>query len=70
MWVKRNVSTAKVVRKAEFERQSTLSADLEGFSLGNDVTVSLGFKSTQNQGLILQDKQQVGTYVSFGSGAM
>ncbi|XP_062413741.1 laminin subunit alpha-3-like isoform X1 [Pungitius pungitius] len=46
-----------VVRKADFSMGSTLSADLTGFSLANDVTVSLGFKSTQNEGIILQDKQ-------------
>lgn len=50
-----------MVRKAEFDLQSSLSAELQGFSLDNDVTVSLGFKSTQSQALILQDKQPVGT---------
>uniref|UniRef100_UPI0037E92AE9 laminin subunit alpha-3-like n=1 Tax=Semicossyphus pulcher TaxID=241346 RepID=UPI0037E92AE9 len=44
-------------RNVEFSLGSSLSADLKGFSLANDVTVSLGFKSTENQGLILQDKQ-------------
>ncbi|XP_029308567.1 LOW QUALITY PROTEIN: laminin subunit alpha-3-like [Cottoperca gobio] len=47
-----------IARKAEFNLGSSLSTDLEGFSLANDVTVSLGFKSTENQGLILQDKEQ------------
>ncbi|XP_070830251.1 laminin subunit alpha-3-like [Chaetodon trifascialis] len=47
-----------VTRKAEFSLGSSLSADLAGFSLANDVTVSVGFKSTEKQGLILQDKQQ------------
>ncbi|KAK5860005.1 hypothetical protein PBY51_021515 [Eleginops maclovinus] len=46
-----------VARKAEFRLKSSLSANLEGFSLADDVTVSLGFKSTENQGLILQGKQ-------------
>ncbi|XP_019959877.2 laminin subunit alpha-3-like isoform X2 [Paralichthys olivaceus] len=46
-----------ISRKAEFSMGSSLSSDLTGFSLANDVTVSLGFKSTENQGLILQDKQ-------------
>ncbi|XP_034090494.1 laminin subunit alpha-3-like isoform X3 [Gymnodraco acuticeps] len=47
-----------VPRKAEFNLKSSLSANLQGFSLADDeVTVSLGFKSTENQGLILQDKQ-------------
>lgn len=46
------------IRKAEFSLGSSLSGDLAGFSLDNDVTVSLGFKSTENQGLILQDKKQ------------
>ncbi|XP_059201052.1 laminin subunit alpha-3-like [Centropristis striata] len=48
---------ALVSRKAELTKGSSLSADLQGFSLANDFTVSLGFKSTENQGLILQDKQ-------------
>ncbi|XP_035490124.2 laminin subunit alpha-3 isoform X2 [Scophthalmus maximus] len=47
-----------VSRKAEFSMGSSLSTQLTGFSLANDVTISLGFKSTENQGLILQDKQQ------------
>nr|XP_040026949.1 laminin subunit alpha-3-like isoform X2 [Gasterosteus aculeatus aculeatus] len=46
-----------VVRKADFSLGSSLSGDLTGFSLANDVAVSLGFKSTQNEGIILQDKQ-------------
>ncbi|XP_028448187.1 laminin subunit alpha-3 isoform X1 [Perca flavescens] len=46
-----------ISRKAEFSLGSSLSADLAGFSLANDVTVSLGFKSTENEGLILQGKQ-------------
>uniref|UniRef100_A0A3P8S8R3 Si:ch211-241e1.3 n=1 Tax=Amphiprion percula TaxID=161767 RepID=A0A3P8S8R3_AMPPE len=47
-----------ISRKAEFSLGSSLSANLPGFSLNDDVTLSLGFKSTDNQGLILQDKQQ------------
>ncbi|XP_045908367.1 laminin subunit alpha-3-like isoform X2 [Micropterus dolomieu] len=46
-----------VTRKAEFSLGSSLSSDLKGFSLAADVTVSVGFKSTENEGLILQDKQ-------------
>lgn len=42
---------------------SSLSGDLTGFSLANDVAVSLGFKSTQNEGIILQDKQTVSPYI-------
>lgn len=61
-----NVSATQVVRRAEFNLQSSLSADLKGFSLDNDVTVSLGFKSAQSRGVILQDKQLVGTCVCFG----
>ncbi|XP_026168530.1 laminin subunit alpha-3-like isoform X2 [Mastacembelus armatus] len=49
---------ALVARKAEFSLRSSLSSELKGFSLAGDVTVSLGFKSTENQGLILQDKQE------------
>lgn len=55
----------QVTRKAEFSLGSSLSADLAGFSLANDVTVSLGFKSTESQGLILQDKQLVSLYIYF-----
>ncbi|XP_054622732.1 laminin subunit alpha-3-like isoform X3 [Dunckerocampus dactyliophorus] len=44
-------------RKAEFSSGSSLSADLSGFSLADDVTLSLGFKSTDNQGVLLQNKQ-------------
>ncbi|XP_033492838.2 laminin subunit alpha-3-like isoform X1 [Epinephelus lanceolatus] len=47
-----------VSRKAEFSLASSLLADLSDFSLANDVTVSLGFKSTENQGLILRNKDQ------------
>lgn len=47
------------VRKAEFTLGSTLSDNLEGFTLDNLVTISLGFKSTENKGLILRNKQQV-----------
>nr|XP_046263462.1 laminin subunit alpha-3-like isoform X2 [Scatophagus argus] len=45
------------VRRAEFSLGSSLSDSLTGFSLADDVTLSLGFKSSENQGLILQDKQ-------------
>ncbi|XP_034469915.1 laminin subunit alpha-3-like, partial [Hippoglossus hippoglossus] len=45
-----------ISRKAEFSLGSSLYTDLQGFS-GEDVTISLGFKSTENQGLILQDKK-------------
>ncbi|XP_008332400.1 laminin subunit alpha-3 isoform X3 [Cynoglossus semilaevis] len=48
--------TSLISRKAEFRTGGSLSADLPGFSLADDVTVSLGFKSTQNQGLLLQNK--------------
>ncbi|XP_042353016.1 laminin subunit alpha-3-like [Plectropomus leopardus] len=44
-------------RRAEFSTGSSLSSGLSGFTLNNDVSVSLGFKSTENQGLILQNKQ-------------
>ncbi|TMS09916.1 Tetratricopeptide repeat protein 39C [Larimichthys crocea] len=46
-----------VTRKAEFNLGSSLSSDLAGFSLAGNVSVSLGFKSTENQGLILQYKK-------------
>lgn len=69
VWFKRNIF-AQIIRKAEFDLQSALSTNLQRFSLDNDVTVSLGFKSTQNRGLILQNKQLVGTFVCFESGEM
>ncbi|XP_075877558.1 laminin subunit alpha-3-like isoform X2 [Nelusetta ayraudi] len=47
-----------VPRRAEFSLGSSLSTELKNFSLSDQVDVSLGFKSTQSQGLILQDKQQ------------
>ncbi|XP_041847231.1 laminin subunit alpha-3-like [Melanotaenia boesemani] len=46
-----------VSRKAQFSPGSSLSANLNGFNLDQDMVFSLGFKSTENQGLILQDKQ-------------
>ncbi|GLD51077.1 laminin subunit alpha-3 isoform X4 [Lates japonicus] len=45
-------------RKAEFSLGSSLSGDLQGFSLANNVTVSVGFKSTENQGVILHKTEQ------------
>ncbi|KAK6302715.1 hypothetical protein J4Q44_G00270700 [Coregonus suidteri] len=44
-------------RKAEFNVGSSLSAALKGFSLANDVTVSLGFKSSEKDGLLLQNTE-------------
>ncbi|XP_061652306.1 laminin subunit alpha-3-like isoform X5 [Phyllopteryx taeniolatus] len=44
-------------RKAEFSPGSSLSADLPGFSLADDVSVSLGFKSTEKEGTLLRSKQ-------------
>ncbi|XP_041698140.2 laminin subunit alpha-3 isoform X2 [Coregonus clupeaformis] len=44
-------------RKAEFNVGSSLSAALKGFSLANDVTVSLGFKSSEKEGLLLQNTE-------------
>ncbi|XP_061878635.1 laminin subunit alpha-3-like isoform X1 [Entelurus aequoreus] len=46
-----------ISRKAEFSPGSSLSAVLPGFSLANDVTLSLGFKSTDDKGVLLQNKQ-------------
>ncbi|XP_077376610.1 laminin subunit alpha-3 isoform X2 [Festucalex cinctus] len=44
-------------RKAEFMPGSSLSADLPDFSLTGDVSVSLGFRSTDNDGILLQSKK-------------
>ncbi|XP_051943762.1 laminin subunit alpha-3 isoform X3 [Hippocampus zosterae] len=44
-------------RKAEFNPGSSLSMDLSDFSLANDVVVSLGFMSTDNDGILLQSKK-------------
>ncbi|XP_029380661.1 laminin subunit alpha-3-like isoform X2 [Echeneis naucrates] len=46
-----------VPRKAEFSLGSSLSSGFTDFNLANSVTLSIGFKSTENQGLILQDKE-------------
>lgn len=46
-----------VIRKAEFSLGSSLSSELADFSLAGDATVSLGFKSSEKEGLILQNKQ-------------
>ncbi|XP_014845866.1 PREDICTED: laminin subunit alpha-3-like isoform X1 [Poecilia mexicana] len=43
--------------KAQFNLRSSLKADLQDFSLENDVVVSFGFKSTESQGIILQNKK-------------
>ncbi|XP_054888860.1 laminin subunit alpha-3-like isoform X2 [Poeciliopsis prolifica] len=43
--------------KAQFDLGSSLKADLQDFSLENNVIVSLGFKSTETQGIILQNKK-------------
>ncbi|XP_027877262.1 laminin subunit alpha-3 isoform X1 [Xiphophorus couchianus] len=43
--------------KAQFNLGSSLKADLQDFSLENNVAVSIGFKSTETQGVILQNKQ-------------
>ncbi|XP_069013512.1 laminin subunit alpha-3-like isoform X1 [Embiotoca jacksoni] len=57
-----------IPRKAEFSMGSSLSAVLPGFSLNNDVTISLGFKSTENQGLIFQEKQGNGINLELKDG--
>ncbi|PWA25274.1 hypothetical protein CCH79_00005330 [Gambusia affinis] len=43
--------------KAQFNLGSSLKADLQDFSLENNVAVSLGFKTTETQGIILQNKK-------------
>ncbi|KAM4604969.1 laminin subunit alpha-3-like isoform 2-T2 [Polymixia lowei] len=44
-------------RKAEFSLESSLSSDLIGFSPADDVSVSLGFKTTENNGVLLLKAQ-------------
>ncbi|XP_055007957.1 laminin subunit alpha-3 [Boleophthalmus pectinirostris] len=46
-----------ISRKTELNLGSSLSGNLAGFTLDKDVTLSLGFRSSENQGLILQDKK-------------
>ncbi|MFT7812246.1 laminin subunit alpha-3 [Arapaima gigas] len=46
-----------VSRKAEFSLKSSLSAPLDGFSLADGKTVSLGFQSMENQGLLMENGQ-------------
>lgn len=56
----------QVTRKVEFSLGGSLSSNLNGFSLANEsVTVSIGFKSTETQGVILQDSEQVSPHVYF-----
>lgn len=52
-------------RRAELSLGSRLAADLADLSLSDQVHVSVGFKSAQSQGLILQDRQQVSSNVPF-----
>ncbi|KAM9323132.1 laminin subunit alpha-3-like [Pholidichthys leucotaenia] len=51
-------SDVLALRKAEFSLDSSLSSPLTGFTLDNDVTVSLGFKTTEGKSIILKDKQR------------
>ncbi|KAJ8372354.1 hypothetical protein AAFF_G00290230 [Aldrovandia affinis] len=44
-------------RKAQFSLGSSLSALPRGFGLTGDMSVSLGFKSTENEGLLLKNSQ-------------
>ncbi|KAF7654917.1 hypothetical protein LDENG_00063180 [Lucifuga dentata] len=55
-------------RKAEFNLGSSMSANLNGFSLADDVTLSLGFKSTENEGLLLQSKKGNGINLALVNG--
>ncbi|KAJ8337031.1 hypothetical protein SKAU_G00382510 [Synaphobranchus kaupii] len=45
------------IRKAEFNTGSSLSAPPRSFVLTGNVTVSLGFKSTESDGLLLRNSQ-------------
>ncbi|KAM9718848.1 laminin subunit alpha-3-like isoform 1-T1 [Menidia menidia] len=54
-------SDALVTRKAQFSFGSSLSSELKGFDLDQTITVSLGFKSTEQGGLILQGNQLANT---------
>nr|XP_054596449.1 laminin subunit alpha-3 isoform X2 [Nothobranchius furzeri] len=56
--ISKGCPTASLIsRKAQFSLGSSLSTSITGITLGDDITISLGFKSTESQGLILQDKQ-------------
>ncbi|KAI1902257.1 hypothetical protein AGOR_G00042840 [Albula goreensis] len=44
-------------RKAEFSQGSSLSMAPAGFSLAGDMTVSLGFRSTENNGILFTNTQ-------------
>ncbi|XP_029930598.1 laminin subunit alpha-3-like isoform X2 [Myripristis murdjan] len=44
-------------RKAEFTLGSSLAKNFSGFSVAGDFMISLGFKSTENNGLLLQNKE-------------
>ncbi|KAL6491046.1 hypothetical protein MHYP_G00013910 [Metynnis hypsauchen] len=46
-------------RKAEFNVDSSLETPPTGFDLSKDVVLSVGFRSTEKNGLLLQNKQDV-----------
>ncbi|XP_066537073.1 laminin subunit alpha-3 [Hoplias malabaricus] len=45
------------IRKAEFSEGSSLQTSSTNFDLSGDVSLSLGFRSTEKDGLLLQNKQ-------------
>lgn len=49
----------QVVRKAEFSVGSMLQKDHQDYSLQGDVNLSLGFKSTKPDGILLQNSKDV-----------
>ncbi|KAI5627844.1 laminin subunit alpha-3, partial [Silurus asotus] len=56
--VGRNYSIVMMaLRKAEFSAGSSLDSSPTGFSLDKTMTVSFGFKSTEKDGVLLQNKQ-------------
>lgn len=55
----------QAARKAEFTLGESMSTPAKDFALSQDVALSLGFRSTEKDGLLLQNKQAV----SFFSGS-
>ncbi|XP_062850491.1 laminin subunit alpha-3 [Trichomycterus rosablanca] len=50
-------SSLLMARKSEFSPGGSLESPPSDFSLDGDVTISLGFRSTEKDGLLLQNKQ-------------
>ncbi|XP_049339127.1 laminin subunit alpha-3 isoform X9 [Astyanax mexicanus] len=52
----------QIIRKAEFHSGSSLKTPAGGFDLSGDVALSLGFRSTDNDGVLLQNRQAISKF--------